>query len=125
MDIHFRYNIPMRSPGTSCPFNTIPPSIGSDFSEEPRTFGVSTTLPGFSELSLPTHVAELKALSIRCILNTYPQHRCRVRRRRLCSLWTTSLSGMSVPMRDTVEEEKVRNYLCLASQILGALSSFY
>ena len=38
------------------------------------------------------------------------------------SLWTTSLSGMSVPMRDTVEEEKVRDYLCLVSQILGASS---
>ena len=32
------------------------------------------------------------------------------------SLWTTSL----MPMRDTVEEEKVRGYLCLVCQILGA-----
>ena len=116
-------NIPMRSPGTSRPFNTGPPSTGSDLSEELPTFSVSTILPGFlylgPELSLPVHVAELKTLGIRRILNIAAE----------CDADDYGLAldqeferYVRVPMRDTVEEEKVRDCLQLVCQILGSSS---
>ncbi|KAL4063972.1 hypothetical protein V8B97DRAFT_1890932 [Scleroderma yunnanense] len=112
-------NIPMRSPGTSRPFNTGPPSTASDLSEELPTFSVSTILPGFlylgPELSLPAHVAELKALGIRRILNIAAE----------CDADDYGLGlqheferYVRIPMRDTVEEEKVRACLRLVCQIL-------
>ena len=116
-------NIPVRSPGTSRPFNMAPSSSGSDLSEELPTFSVSTILPGFlylgPELSLPTHVTELKALGIRRILNIAAE----------CDADDYGLAldheferYIRVPMRDTVEEEKVRDCLRLVCQILGAFS---
>ncbi|KIM58179.1 hypothetical protein SCLCIDRAFT_1218815 [Scleroderma citrinum Foug A] len=112
-------NIPVRSPGTSRPFNMAPSSSGSDLSEELPTFSVSTILPGFlylgPELSLPTHVTELKALGIRRILNIAAE----------CDADDYGLAldheferYIRVPMRDTVEEEKVRDCLRLVCQIL-------
>ena len=70
----------IQSPGTSRPFNTVPPSTGSDLSEELPAFSVSTILPGFPELSLPTHVAELLPSGMRTTMG---------------SRWTMSLSSMS------------------------------
>jgi len=116
-------NIPVRSPGTSRPFNMAPPSTGSDLSEELPTFSVSTILPGFlylgPELSLPAHVVELKELGIRRILNIAAE----------CDADDYGLAldheferYVRVPMRDTVEEEKVRDCLRLVCQILGASS---
>ncbi|KAL4073326.1 hypothetical protein V8B97DRAFT_2005976 [Scleroderma yunnanense] len=64
---------PMRLPDTPCGFNSGPPLTGSDLSEELTTFSEFTTPPDFlylgPELSLPTHVAELKMLGTHHILN--------------------------------------------------------
>ncbi|KAG6335055.1 hypothetical protein ID866_4033 [Astraeus odoratus] len=108
---------PMRSPGTCRPAG--PPSTGSDMSEELPSFSVSTILPGFlylgPELTLPSHVTELKALGIRRILNIAAE----------CDADDYGLDlrheferYVRIPMRDTVEEEKVRACLRVVCEIL-------
>lgn len=112
--------LPPRSPGTSRP--SPPggaPSTGSDAPEELPSFSVSTILPGFlylgPELTVPDHVTELKELGIRRILNIAAE----------CDADDYGLDlhheferYVRIPMRDTVDEEKVRGCLRLVCETL-------
>ncbi|KAI6015698.1 hypothetical protein EDC04DRAFT_3119924 [Pisolithus marmoratus] len=111
--------LPPRSPGTSRPSPPEAPSTGSDASEELPSFSVSTILPGFlylgPELSLPDHVTELKELGIRRILNIAAE--CDADDYGL-DLHREFERYVRIPMRDTVDEEKVRGCLRVVCETL-------
>ncbi|KAI6161544.1 hypothetical protein EDD17DRAFT_1586684 [Pisolithus thermaeus] len=111
--------LPLRSPGTSRPSPPAAPSTGSDAPEELPSFSVSTILPGFlylgPELTLPDHVAELKELGIRRILNIAAE--CDADDYGL-DLHREFERYVRIPMRDTVDEAKVRGCLRVVCETL-------
>lgn len=113
-------SFPLCSPRTARPSPAGSPLTTSDDSEGLPSFSVSTILPGFlylgPELTLPVHVTELKSLGIRRILNIAAE----------CDADDYGLNlrdqferYVRIPMRDTVEEEKVRTCLHVVCEILG------
>ncbi|KAI5990468.1 hypothetical protein EDD15DRAFT_2109484, partial [Pisolithus albus] len=111
--------LPLRSPDTSRPSPPGAPSTGSDAPEEIPSFSVSTILPGFlylgPELTLPDHVTELKELGIRRILNIAAE--CDADDYGL-DLHREFERYVRIPMRDTVDEEKVRGCLRVVCETL-------